>query len=113
MLYAAAAVKINSFHDLFHGQERVELHSPEQETSPCHKSVYHQQSEKGCEHKSHITENTKCPLCEFNVTPDQLIEGISALSKTERDQSNAIVWFDTEPASANVILTSRGPPAIV
>jgi hypothetical protein len=110
-LYAAASLKVDSFHELFHAQELKELHSTEQENNPCHKSVYHQQAENGCEHKSHITENTKCPLCEFNVSPDQLANELSAKSETRIVQIKQTVWLGEEPASVDISLSSRGPPA--
>jgi ferredoxin len=110
-LYAAASLKVDSFHELFHAQEIKELHSAEQESNPCHKSVYHQQTENGCEHKSHITENTKCSLCEFNVTPDQLADELAAESEAKTVQPKQTVWLDAEPASVNISLSSRAPPA--
>jgi hypothetical protein len=113
VLYGAAALKVDSVHELFHAQELKELHSPEQENNPCHKSVYHQEAEKGCEHKSHITENTKCPLCEYNVTPDQLVNEFLASSEVKADESKQIVWFEAVTTSATICLTSRGPPANV
>lgn len=73
VLYSLAAFKVDSFHEVFHAGELAELHSPEQESNPCHKSIYHQTAEQGCAHKSHITENTKCPLCECNLAIDQLV----------------------------------------
>lgn len=113
VLYSAAALKVDSFHELFHAQELAELHSVEHENNPCHKSVYHQESQEGCEHKSHITENTKCPLCEYNVTPDQLVQEFTTQSKPNTSQSKQTSWIDVELASVNKSLSSRGPPAIV
>jgi hypothetical protein len=112
-LYAAAALKVDSIHELIHSTEFAELHSVEQESNPCHKSVYHQEAENGCEHKSHITENTKCALCECKVTPDQLVEEFFAQSNVERAQSKQTIWCDAEPTSATISLASRGPPVNV
>jgi hypothetical protein len=113
VLYGAAAFKVDSFHAFFHAQELKELHSAEQENNPCHKSVYHQESQAGCEHKSHITENTKCPLCEYNVTPDQLVEELANQSKAALSHFKQTIWFDAVLASAIFSHSSRGPPANV
>jgi hypothetical protein len=110
-LYAAAALKVDSFHELLHAREIAELHSVEQENNPCHKRVYHQTAENGCEHKSHITENTKCPLCEFNVTPDHLVEEFSAQSNVGLSQSKQPIWHEVELTPVTLSLSSRGPPA--
>lgn len=113
VLYGAAALKVDSLHELFHTKELRELHSLEQENNPCHKSVYHHESQKGCEHKAHITENTKCPLCEFNGTPDQLVEnGLEQLNAAVTD-SNQIVWLIGYSTSTQLTNLSRGPPANV
>lgn len=66
LVYAASALRLNSIHQLFHAEKITELHSAEKESDPCHKNIYHQQKESGCEHKSHITENTKCNFCEYS-----------------------------------------------
>jgi hypothetical protein len=112
-LYSVAALRVNSFHELFHAKEIAELHSAEQENNPCHKSIYHQQSQAGCEHKSHITENTKCPLCELNVTPDQLVENLFEQTKSTITQAEQPNWLDSILASHQVCLSSRGPPTVV
>jgi hypothetical protein len=109
-LYAGAALKVDSIHEFLHAREFAELHSVEQESNPCHKSIYHQESKKGCEHKSHITENTKCPLCEYNVTPDQLVEETTALDNILVSTFQHVARVCTEPASVPLTLSARGPP---
>jgi hypothetical protein len=66
LVYAASSLRLDSIHQLLHAEDITELHSAEKESDPCHKNIYHQQKETGCEHKSHITENTKCSFCEHN-----------------------------------------------
>ena len=65
LLYSVSSLRIDSVHQLFHAENVTELHSAEKENDPCHKNIYHQQKESGCEHKSHITENSKCSFCEY------------------------------------------------
>jgi len=76
VLYSAAALRVDSFHKLFHAEELTSLHSELQESNPCHKTIYHQQQKEGCAHQSHITENIKCPLCEFNIGSDKLFTAL-------------------------------------
>ena len=113
LLYSLAALKVDSFHELFHAEELKELHSAEHENNPCHKSIYHQQAEPSCEHKSHITENTKCPLCECNISLDQLLSrrsdviNIDSISTLELFTSTDLI------TAAQFVSADRGPPAIV
>jgi hypothetical protein len=111
-LYAAAALKVDSIHELLHAREFAELHSVAQENNPCHKSIYHQEAEKGCEHKSHITENTKCPLCEYNSSVDELLSGIFAESDEKPTASLPILASETLHFTCTLAHADRGPPTI-
>jgi hypothetical protein len=112
-LYALAAVKVDSFHELFHAQEVAELHSVQQENNPCHKSIYHQAAEAGCEHPLHYTENKKCPLCEYHASGDQLLtETVAAKRAAIVSNQKSFILNDVAPAAA-VAHAPRGPPAVV
>ena len=113
VLYSAAALKINSFHRLFHSAEAAELHSPEQENDPCHQSIYHQQRDSGCEHKSHISENEKCPLCEYNPSSDSFVfntvSNFTCRHVAEQPDFLAVQTL----VDCHLVLSLRGPPALV
>lgn len=109
-LYGAATLKVDSFHELFHAQELATLHSPEQESNPCHKSVYHQQAQEGCEHKSHITENDKCPLCEFNFVPDQILFENQSTEVVHARLNHCTHWVEPFVLSSEFHQAPRGPP---
>lgn len=38
------------------------LHSAEHENNPCHRSIYHHDTDHGCQHESHITSDDACSL---------------------------------------------------
>ena len=61
-LYFAGNVQVESFHKAFHTFEQV-LHSSDQEKDPCHRAIYHDSRQQGCDHKTHVTAVKKCPLC--------------------------------------------------
>jgi hypothetical protein len=111
-LYAAAALKVDSIHELLHAREFAELHSIEQENNPCHKSIYHQEAERGCEHQSHITENTKCPLCEYSSSADELLTCQRADSDEVVTTSLLIFACDDIPLTRTLAHADRGPPTI-
>lgn len=109
-LYSAAALKVDSFHELFHAQEIATLHSPQQESNPCHRSVYHQESQKGCTHKSHLSENDKCSLCEFNFVPDQILFDDQPDEHVYPAQVHATCWVELAALFSEFQQKSRGPP---
>jgi hypothetical protein len=64
-LYLAASVQVDTLHHLVHPDDDIALHSPENERDTCHQSIYHGGLDSGCEHKSHLSEFKKCPLCQY------------------------------------------------
>jgi hypothetical protein len=62
LLYLAGNVQNESFHQVIHSLEQS-LHTAEQEEDPCHRTLYHELENDGCDHKTHLTEIKQCPLC--------------------------------------------------
>ncbi len=110
LLYLAGNVHVESFHEAFHSLEKS-LHSVEQEEDPCHRAIYHEVKNDGCDHKTHVTEIKQCPLCHvvpINVQhfePSQSFEPFKALSDfIDHLPSTVIVNCLTD-------LPARAPPA--
>ena len=108
--YVAGAVQIEALHLLFHTNNQQISHSEAQENDPCHRSVYHQEAEKGCGHHSHIVVTGKCELCDIIAHTD------SILLSTFESQAHQFLTVDFVFASPEVvfagqtILSSRAPP---
>ena len=62
LLYLTGNVQVESFHKAFHSFEQA-LHSSDEEKDPCHRAIYHDSKQEGCDHKTHVTAVKKCPLC--------------------------------------------------
>jgi hypothetical protein len=62
LFYVAGNVQFESFHQVFHSLEKA-LHSAEAEKDPCHRAIYHDEKENGCDHETHVTAVKNCPLC--------------------------------------------------
>ena len=62
LLYLTGNVQVESFHKVFHSFEQA-LHSSDEEKDPCHRAIYHDSKQEGCDHKTHVTAVKKCPLC--------------------------------------------------
>jgi hypothetical protein len=72
LVYLTGNVQVESFHKVFHTFEQA-LHSSDDEKDPCHRSIYHDSRQKGCDHKTHVTAVKKCPFCHIVSLNDKHI----------------------------------------
>src|SRR5687768_6400349 len=109
LLYLAGNVQVESFHKVFHSFEQA-LHSSDQEKDPCHRAIYHDSKQEGCDHKTHVTAIKKCPLChivplnEKHIAVSHIFESFSSPSDFEKFSFSILI---TE-LSGN--LSARAPP---
>jgi hypothetical protein len=71
ILYIAGSLQFELLHSFIHRHELVITHSQDQEKDPCHRSVYHNETEEGCEHDAHLIVSTKCQMCDLAFGGDQ------------------------------------------
>ncbi|HYG01448.1 MAG TPA: hypothetical protein VD927_03335 [Chryseosolibacter sp.] len=69
-VYLLSAIRINSFHAYFHHDQHVD-HTETDEQDPCHRAIYHSDTNNGCEHNSHLTPYLKCDVCSIISLEDQ------------------------------------------
>ena len=109
LFYVSGNVQVESFHQLFHASE-AELHTSEHEKDPCHRAIYHDSQDDGCDHKTHLTAVKKCPLC--HVVPHN--EQHFAVSHDFQSFSLPTIFNDViscHPLGENFFtLSVRGPP---
>ena len=109
LLYVAGNVQMENFHHVFHSIEKA-LHSSEQEKDPCHRAIYHDSEAQGCDHKTHVTEVKKCPLChvvpfnEQHLAASHSFESISISNHFDE----YIISISADRNSSN--LSARAPP---
>lgn len=72
-LYLIGSVPVESFHSLLHRSENHELHQGQQESDPCHLRVFHAISSEGCDHKVHLTKESKCPVSMVQLLSSHLV----------------------------------------
>jgi len=99
-----------ALHKLFHNQEVTVVHTIDQEKDSCHRTIYHQEKEDGCKHKSHISKVDKCNLCHALSHIDQFaISGstcefiLTDVESTGKLTSHHLSLFKTN-------LPARAPP---
>lgn len=109
VLYIIGNVQLESIHQAFHSLETA-LHSSEQEQDPCHRAVYHEAINDGCDHSTHFTAVKNCPLCHVVPVNEQLTinSGILKLVATAYIfDEQAISFFTSDELNH---LPSRAPP---
>jgi hypothetical protein len=109
LIYSAGSVQLETLHTLFH--EHDELHTSELEKDPCHRAVYHHEKE-GCEHKSHVTEQKKCSLCQFSFHADQWIGLNSSIRSIRFADGSKCGIILSSAADLFVQQPSRAPPVL-
>ena len=109
LLYLTGNVQVESFHKIFHSFEQA-LHSTEVEKDPCHRAIYHDAKQKGCDHKTHVTAIKKCPLChiiplnEKHIAVSNSFESFSSSSNFEQ------LSISIQVAEVSGGLSARAPP---
>ena len=112
VLYLLGNVELQSLHSLFHGsQDSQELHSEANELNSCHQSIYHKLSGAGCDHKTHVAEVKKCPLCQLTLQAFHLFVSSSARIFSYEGQDEAGAQDVTLPRFTLARIPARAPPA--
>ena len=109
LLYVMGSVQVETFHETLHSFEKS-LHSSDQEKDPCHRAIYHETNNEGCDHKTHVTAVKKCPLC--HVVPFNA-QGVAASQSFQpKDHSNDFNNFSFSHHVKEIFtdLPARAPP---
>ena len=109
LLYLTGNVQVESFHEIFHSFEKA-LHSHEEEKDPCHRAIYHDEKEKGCEHKTHFTPIKKCPLCHVVPFNDQHVAVVESYIATPSSEIYHFSRYAISLPTLHVTLPARAPP---
>jgi hypothetical protein len=112
VLYVIGSFGIERFHSITHHTEQDARHSGEEETNPCHRAVYHQDGENGCDHRTHLSAGDACDICGLAGQIDQIIFVDFVCSSC--NSTLQVDLYGLRPDSYNaVISSSRAPPSIV
>lgn len=108
-LYCAGNVQVESFHKIFHSFEQA-LHSFDQEKDPCHRAIYHDSKQEGCDHKTHVTEVKKCPLCHIVPLNDKHIAVAHVFEAFSGPANHQSFSFSILIIAVAGNLSARAPP---
>jgi hypothetical protein len=110
-VYIMGSMKLNGFHELLHNDNHI-THLQEDESDGCHRAIYHN-DKAGCEHKTHVTTNHHCHLCDFILTADQEPnDNFSFHRSAELNTYQAYHKVSVE-ISVALLLRSRAPPMML
>jgi hypothetical protein len=114
MLYVMAFFLTPSFEHHHHDTDEDHLCTVENEVDPCHRVIFHQDVQQGCQHEEHfIAHHESCEVCDKLLTVHPKLMDVWA---------DAIVLYgsDFTQVVANKVLTNstsqqkfaRGPPML-
>lgn len=113
LLYLACSSNIELLHLFVHGHDIAVAHSAEQEQDPCHEQIYHNDAEKGCDHRSHLIVTDTCSMCDLAYHGDQVILKTIGFKPVIPFQEEHHSLYKTNPDSYQDVLSpSRAPPAL-
>ena len=109
LLYLTGNVQVESFHKAFHSFEQA-LHSSDEEKDPCHRAIYHDSKQKGCDHKTHVTAVKKCPLCHIVPLNEKHIAVSHSFESFFSTSDFATFSFSFTVTEISGNLSARAPP---
>lgn len=111
LLYFAGNVQFESLHDVVHSFEQS-LHTAELENDPCHRAIYHEVENDGCDHETHLTSVEQCPLCHVVPINIQHLEASHSFESLELSNEFG-VYSPSDIVVRNAIaIPARAPPAV-
>lgn len=112
-LYGVGSFPGESFHAIVHPKEVSALHSVENENDACHQSLFHADANKGCEHKTHLVNGSKCAFTQIGhqslhvvENPPHVYDFVPVVPKLETTD----IYFVSAFAG---FFSSRAPPVVV
>jgi hypothetical protein len=111
LTYLASSVKIDSYHSLVHDASVIVQHQVENENDPCHRSIYHHDSYKGCRHEAHFSKYDKCPLSDIAAVQAH-VQVSACYAVTLADSFVTFPTLVVTPVTSDArLLSARAPPA--
>jgi hypothetical protein len=112
LLYLIGSVQLESFHSLLHASEETALHSSDKELDPCHISIYHQERDGACAHKTHVSGKHTCPLCHGIFHTDHLLLSTCIQSDIAADSFARAGNQLSKAKAISLTLPARAPPVL-
>jgi len=110
VIYTTGTTGIDLFHHLFHDHAAPPLHTEVSEQDPCHRFIYHQDKENGCNHKAHLTKAEKCKFSHVVFQSSQLLVHSAFTESSFADYSVPGYYYFCDSKTDCITQSLRGPP---
>ena len=109
LFYTLGSINVQALHGFSH-HERETLHNAQNESDPCHIRIYHEASAEACDHPTHFSEDTKCPLCDSQIHNTHLKYEL-AIALESHSNFTFLAVADSDASSETVTRAiGRAPP---
>jgi hypothetical protein len=113
ILYVVGTSNLDLLHKLVHKHKAAVTHNEEQEKDHCHRLIYHNDVERGCNHHSHSIVSDNCQMCDMACHGDQSIVPDISFGPTEFSSEHFDFYKQSLGSYWAVISSSRAPPALI
>lgn len=110
-LYIAGTSGVSRLHQFFHEHETVS-HSAEQEEDPCHRALYHQDADHGCQHNTHVTASEKCDVCDLILHVEYIYPATTIYPATKISRSDFFYFIADFYSAEHFGFPARAPPFV-
>lgn len=110
IVYTSGSITADLLHHAIHDHRNHELHSPATEADPCHRAIFHNDTEKGCHHKAHLTDVEKCKYSHIVFQAQQLLIREQVAAPTPERAHHFISYYAPLTATSLREPLLRGPP---
>lgn len=112
LLYIGSTLTPEQLHSFIHHHEITVTHSADEEQDPCHRTLYHHDTEQGCEHDSHLIAYDDCEGDDQIYHGDYTLLNERSLLIAEALQEHFDFYKVNLDSYWAVISSSRAPPAV-
>jgi hypothetical protein len=110
-LYCLGTMPSALIHDIFHEHHEV-THSASDEADPCHRTIYHQDADKGCRHESHFMSSEQCKFSDSVLPIDQSIADAFSFEYRYLSSKTYTDLYFEQVLSTQEFHSSRAPPVV-
>jgi hypothetical protein len=111
ILYLAGVVQVESLHGLLHDDHNAAaVHSLQNEADPCHLRLFHEKAGRLCDHETHLTRPSDCPLCQYCSPLPHLAPTLTKEIPSLSTDDPFVDGLEGEPFNTTLSRDSRGPP---
>lgn len=114
ILYISGTTSIEILHSMLHNDQVTAVaHTQTEEQDPCHRIIYHNDTEHGCDDDSHLATSDKCEMCDVAFHADQTGLPDVLFNAAHFFNAHFSLYKENLDSYCAVIASSRAPPFLV